>query len=65
MDLELSFAPKNGVFEWIKIRDNDLKSYLEDPLLPRYLVDKVKDVLRKYEACVKYYDYLKNISKNY
>ena len=53
IDLELYIASKNGDFDWIKKRINDLRTYLDDPLLPIHLVDKVKNIINRYRALIR------------
>ena len=53
IDLELYIASKNGDFDWIKRRINDLRTYLDDPLLPIHLVDKVKNIINRYRALIR------------
>jgi len=53
IDLELYIASKNGDIDWIKRRINDLRTYLDDPLLPIHLVDKVKNIINRYRALIR------------
>jgi len=53
IDLELYIASKNEDFDWIKRRINDLRTYLDDPLLPIHLVDKVKNIINRYRALIR------------
>lgn len=53
IDLELYIASSEGDLGWIKKRINDLRTSLDDPLLPIHLIDKVKNIINKYRALIK------------
>ncbi len=53
IDLELYFASRDRDFNWVKRRINDLRSYLDDPLLPIHLIDKVKNIINRYRALIR------------
>ncbi len=48
--VELELAFRNGDTWWLKTRLNDLLSYLEDPLLPVHLVDKLRNLIGRYRS---------------
>ncbi|RLG84660.1 MAG: hypothetical protein DRO40_00505 [Thermoprotei archaeon] len=53
IDLELHVAFKNEDFDWVRRRINDLRTYLNDPLLPIHLIDKVKNIINRYRALIR------------
>lgn len=53
IDVELKIAMEEESYSWINKRLRDLVSYLSDPHLPTFLVDKVKQLLQKYSALIK------------
>lgn len=52
IDIELQVAWRNHDIDWIKKRLRDLESYLRDPLLPKELEPKVKELIHKYSVLV-------------
>ncbi len=50
MDVELSLALREGDMAWVERRVRDLRSYLEDPLLPSGLAGRVKLLIEKYTS---------------
>jgi len=45
---ELEKAKINGEVEWINRRCIDLKSYLDDPLLPKDMAPVIKSIIKEY-----------------
>ena len=52
IDIELEIALRNRDYTWISHRLRDLESYLDDPFLPRILVDRVRGIIHKYSGFV-------------
>ncbi len=50
IDKELEIALKNRDYSWISRRLKDLESYLQDPFLPKILIDRVYSLIHKYSS---------------
>ena len=49
-EVEFQCALKNGDYDWLKIRINHAKSWIEDPNLPKHLIRNYKALIKKFES---------------
>ncbi len=52
-EYELDYALSKENYDWLKIRINHAKSWLEDPNMPQHLIQRCKAIIKKYSAALK------------
>jgi hypothetical protein len=52
-EYELDYALSKGKYDWLKVRMNHAKSWLEDPNMPQHLIQRCKAIIKKYSDALK------------
>ncbi len=52
-EYELEYALDKQDFEWLKVRINHAKSWLEDPDMPQHLIPKCEAIIKKFSKALK------------